>query len=73
MSTLFKRNWKRGVCPRSPDDVEAATGIRPNYVPYNVIDPDSVPLAIRLSVPEGVAQEEGVPEVEPVEPEVIPE
>ncbi len=57
------------------NDIEAATGIRPSYVPYNVANPGFAPSA----VPEGGFREEGVPEGEgseweiPSEPEVFPE
>ena len=60
---------------RADDDIEAITGMRPDYVPYNVANPNYTPSV----VPEGGPPEAGGPEGEgsewevPSEPEVIPE
>jgi hypothetical protein len=53
------------------DDIEEATGIRPDFVPYNIGEPNfGVPGATDIAPGEGVTPGEG--EV-PVEPEIIPE
>jgi hypothetical protein len=53
------------------DDIEEATGIRPNFVPYNIGDPNfGGPGANDIPPGAGVAPGEG--EV-PVDPEIIPE
>jgi hypothetical protein len=53
------------------DDIEGATGIRPNFLPYNIGEPNfGVPGATDIAPGEGIARGEG--EV-PVEPGIIPE
>ena len=53
------------------DDIEGATGIRPNFLPYNIGEPNfGVPGVIDIAPGEGVTPGEGTV---PVEPEIIPE